>query len=72
MLKYFELPHISTYKARWLRRVMIAITIPQEIVRAIYGVFCGAKLWWNWDGEVSPDQFWEHDGKMIPAPVLKL
>jgi len=47
MLKYIELPHVSVYKRRWVRRLMILITIPQEVVRAIYGVFLGAALWWK-------------------------
>jgi hypothetical protein len=62
MLKYFELPHVSKYKWKWLRRVMIVITFPQEIVRGIYQVYGFAKLWWNWDGTVDP---------ATNAPVLK-
>lgn len=54
-LKKFELPHIYTYKWRWLRRVMIVITTPQEVARAVYSVFLGAKLWWNWDGTRDPN-----------------
>jgi hypothetical protein len=42
-----QLPHMSTYKRRWVRRIMIPITIPQEIVRAIYHVFYGAAVWWK-------------------------
>ena len=38
-LKKFELPHISVYKWRWLRRVMIVVTMPQEVARAIYHTF---------------------------------
>jgi hypothetical protein len=60
--KRFELPHIATYKWQWLRRVMITITIPQELARAVYGVFVGARIWWNWDGTV------DNDG----LPVIKL
>jgi hypothetical protein len=72
LLKYLEVPHITKFKWQWLRRVMIIISFPQETVRAIYGVFCGAKLWWNWDGTVSPDQQWPlADGSVIPAPVFK-
>lgn len=53
-IKQFELPHISTYKWRWLRRVMIVVMMPQEVSRAIYHVICCAKVWWNWDGPVRP------------------
>jgi hypothetical protein len=47
LLKYIELPHMAVYKRRWVRRLMIPLTIPQEIVRAIYGVFWGAAFWWK-------------------------
>ena len=47
LLKYIELPHMAVYKWRWVRRLMIPLTIPQEIVRAIYGVFWGAAFWWK-------------------------
>ena len=46
LMKHIELPHVSTYKHRWLRRVMIVLTTPQEIVRAVYHTFVGAKYWW--------------------------
>lgn len=62
-LKYFELPHIASYKWKWLRRVMIVITFPQEAVRAVYQCGCLAKLWWNWDGTVDPNN--------SNAPVFK-
>ena len=32
MLKYIELPHVSTYKRRWVRRIMIVVTFPQALV----------------------------------------
>ena len=47
LLKYIELPHVATYKSRWVRRIMIVVTTPQELVRAVYYVFCGAALWWK-------------------------
>lgn len=53
LLKLFELPHISTYKRRWLRRVMIVLTLPQEVARAVYHTFALARVWWKWDG-ISP------------------
>ena len=52
-LKHFELPHVYTYKWKWLRRVMIVITFPQEVARAIYHVFVAAKSWWNWNGDIA-------------------
>jgi hypothetical protein len=54
-LKKFELPHISTYKWRWLRRVMIVLTLPQEVARATYQTFRLAGVWWNWDGTTPPN-----------------
>jgi hypothetical protein len=30
MLKYIELPHMTVYKRRWVRRLMIPITIPHS------------------------------------------
>jgi hypothetical protein len=54
-LKLIELPHVFTYKWKWMRRVMIIITFPQEIVRAIYQTYCNARPWWNWDGTVDPN-----------------
>ena len=47
MLKYIELPHVGTYKRRWVRRIMIVAAAPQELVRAVYGVFRGAAYWWK-------------------------
>jgi hypothetical protein len=52
-IKKFELPHLSTYKRRWVRRVMIVVTMPQEIARAIYHTFSAAKACWNW-GDTPP------------------
>lgn len=53
-LKLFELPHVSTYKWRWLRRVMIVVTFPQEAARAIYQTYGFAKLWWNAPAVLPP------------------
>jgi hypothetical protein len=53
-LKRFELPHITVYKRRGVRRVMIILTLPQEVARAIFGTFYAAKCWWNWDGVLPP------------------
>ena len=47
LLKRIELPHVSVYKRRWLRRVMIVLTTPQEIARAVYHTVLGAKYWWD-------------------------
>jgi hypothetical protein len=52
LLKLIELPHITTYKRRWVRRVMIIVTFPQEAVRAVYHTGRLASLWWKWDGEI--------------------
>ena len=48
ILKYLKMPHISYWKRRWVRRIMIVIALPQEIVRAIYSVFWHAVYWWKW------------------------
>jgi hypothetical protein len=53
-LKQFELPHISTYKWRWLRRVVIVATLPLEVARAIYHTCYCAGVWWKWDGTTPP------------------
>jgi hypothetical protein len=47
ILKYITLPHVGVYKRRWVRRIMIVVTTPQEIVRAVYGVLWGAVYWWR-------------------------
>jgi hypothetical protein len=45
------LPHVSVYKRRWVRRIMIVVTTPQELVRALAytlsSVFAGAAHWWR-------------------------
>lgn len=46
-IKWLELPHVSYWKNRWVRRVMIVLTLPQELIRANYSVFAGAALWWK-------------------------
>ena len=47
----FKLPHISTYKNRSVRRCMILLTLPIEIVLVtfwgIYDVLRGAYCWWK-------------------------
>jgi hypothetical protein len=57
LLKLIELPHVMTHKSKWLRRIMITIMIPQELVRAVYGVFASAAMWWQWDGTLDPSGF---------------
>jgi hypothetical protein len=53
LLKYIELPCINTYKRRWVRRIMILISTPQELVRGSYHTIQGAILLWKWDGSVD-------------------
>lgn len=53
LLKYIELPHVGTYERRWMRRIMIVLTLPQELVRAVYGVFRAAA--YSWRLELTPD-----------------
>jgi len=50
LFKKLELPHVSIYKNRWLRRLMIIVMMPQEVARATYHLCGEAKVWWNWDG----------------------
>ncbi|MHC2466981.1 hypothetical protein ACVIHD_005993 [Bradyrhizobium embrapense] len=45
VLKLFELPHVSIYRRRWVRRVMIVLTIPQEVARAVMGTLRAAAFW---------------------------
>jgi hypothetical protein len=47
LLSYIELPHVGTYKRRWVRRIMIVITTPQEAARAVYHTICAAAFWWR-------------------------
>ena len=47
MLKYITLPHVSTYERRWLRRIMIIVSLPPELVRVTYLTFSAARLWWK-------------------------
>jgi len=42
-----KLPHVSTYKRRWVRRIMIVVSFPKAIFQALRGVFRGASFWWN-------------------------
>jgi len=53
-IKKFDLPHISTYKSRWVRRVVIVLTLPLEVARAIYSTCYCAGVWWKWDGNGQP------------------
>jgi hypothetical protein len=46
-VKLFDLPHVGTYKRRWVRRLVIIRNTPVEIVRAIFGVFSNAAFWWK-------------------------
>jgi hypothetical protein len=41
------LPHITTYRHRWVRRTMLFVHIPYELWLAIAGVFKGAAFWWR-------------------------
>jgi hypothetical protein len=51
MLKYITLPHVCHYERRWVRRLVIVLTFPLEIARAIYvgvrSVCIGAVHWWR-------------------------
>lgn len=47
MLKYIQVPHVSTYERRWARRLMIVVATPQELIRAVFNVFKGAAYWWR-------------------------
>jgi hypothetical protein len=47
MLKYITLPHVSTYKRRWVRRIMIIVTLPQAFIHANYMMIVGAIRWWR-------------------------
>jgi hypothetical protein len=47
MLKYITLPPVTAYKRRWVRRIMIIVTFPQELVRVTYYTFVGAAFWWR-------------------------
>lgn len=51
MLKYLTLPHISVYKRRWVRRIMIFVTLLPEILmacgHATKCVISGAYTWWH-------------------------
>lgn len=49
LLKLLELPHITAFKSRGVRRLMILITIPQELLRANVNVFRLAAYWWRWE-----------------------
>lgn len=42
-----NLPHVSTYEKRWVRRLMIGVNFPREIYFALKGVCVGAAYWWN-------------------------
>jgi hypothetical protein len=43
----FALPHISAYKRRWVRRIMIVVTFPQGVVQVISGLLSDAAYWWR-------------------------
>jgi hypothetical protein len=51
------LPHITVYRRRWVRRIMICVHIPYELALAIAGVFRGARFWW-----CQPDEDLTHLG----------
>ena len=47
MLKYIDLPHVSVYKRRWVRRIMIVVTTPWALAHAVHDTFVGAAYWWK-------------------------
>jgi hypothetical protein len=47
LLSYIELPPVQSYKRRWVRRIMIPLTIPQELLRSAYYVFASAAFCWR-------------------------
>ncbi|WP_157450089.1 hypothetical protein [Bradyrhizobium sp. ARR65] len=47
LLKLFEIPHVMTFKRRWVRKVMIIAAFPQEVVRAVYQTYQNAAYWWR-------------------------
>lgn len=46
ILKYLEIPHVQKWTG-WRRKAVIIVAFPQEIVRAVYGVFVNAAVWWR-------------------------
>jgi hypothetical protein len=41
------LPPISSYKRRWVRRIMIILTFPQGVVQVIANLLSDAAYWWR-------------------------
>lgn len=48
MLKLIDrLPHVASYKRRWVRRSVIVLTLPVELVRSAILTFHCAGFWWR-------------------------
>lgn len=46
MLKYLVVPALWTFERRWVRRTMVVLALPQEVLRALKDVVIGARGMW--------------------------